>query len=75
MLVGVGHGLLAWGTDERRSSVRASGAGASWLGGLLCGASGAGESWLGAGGVSFSFLFFIFLYGGAGGGLGVQTRC
>jgi len=60
MLVGVGHRLLARGTDERRSSVRASGAGASWLGGLLCGASGVGGSWLGAGGVSFSFLFLFF---------------
>jgi len=59
MLVGVGHGLLARGTDEGRSSVQASGAGASWLGGLLCGTSGAEGSWLRVGGVFF-FLFFYF---------------
>ena len=77
MLMGVEDGLLAWGTDEGRSSVRGERdrdklVGRKWTSnGLPCGASGAEVSWLETD--KFFFSFFSFLCG-VGGALGVRTR-
>jgi hypothetical protein len=74
MLVGAEDGLLARRTDEVRSFVWGERGRGKLVGmerirnGLPGGTSGAEVSWLEADG-------FFFLFCGAGGGLGVRTRC